>query len=85
VQATAAGGAVALGGILRDVTTLITGSGWLGDVLASPTTGYLVVYYLEIVLLAAVLIALIPLLRAGEPPQAVESSDKFGMVDFPST
>jgi len=85
VQATAAGGAVALGGILRDLTTVTTRSGWLGETLASPKTGYLVVYYLEIVLLLAVLIALIPLLRTGGPSQAVTSSDKFGMADFPST
>ncbi|MBJ7533908.1 PucC family protein [Rhodomicrobium vannielii ATCC 17100] len=57
-QATAAGFAVASGGIIRDII-----SNW-GDQSFGPATGYIVVYSIEIVLLLAALIAMIPLLRA---------------------
>jgi BCD family chlorophyll transporter-like MFS transporter len=54
VQASAAGVAVALGGIIRDVTAGLSG----------PTAGYTVVYGLEIVLLLATVVVMRPLLRA---------------------
>jgi MFS transporter, BCD family, chlorophyll transporter len=51
VQATAAGAAVALGGVLRDVIGLLASQGFLGESLSNPVTGYAAVYCLEIVLL----------------------------------
>ncbi len=51
VQATAAGVAVALGGIGRDVMTAIAANGTLGQTLSGPAVGYAVVYSVEIVLL----------------------------------
>ncbi len=63
VQATAAGLAMALGGVLRDVVGNLATSGWLGEPLNSPATGYSVVFHLEIYLLFVVLIALGPLVR----------------------
>jgi MFS transporter, BCD family, chlorophyll transporter len=53
VQATAAGAAVALGGIGRDVVDALAQRGVFGAALATPATGYAVVYVVEIVLLLA--------------------------------
>ncbi len=53
VQATAAGVAVALGGIMRDLVAHVTNS----------VTGYLSVYALEVVLLLITMVAMVPLLR----------------------
>ena len=54
VQATAAGVAVALGGIMRDRVAHVTNS----------VTGYLSVYALEVVLLLITMVAMVPLLRS---------------------
>jgi BCD family chlorophyll transporter-like MFS transporter len=58
VQASAAGVGVALGGIIRDVVAGMPGPGRLGA-----ATGYATVYGLEILLLFATLVAMLPLLR----------------------
>ncbi len=68
VQATAAGVAVALGGLLRDAVIawgpgVIPGAAWRG-----PATGYAFVYAIEIVLLIATVWVMRPL--AGVGPQA---------------
>ncbi|MFP4683063.1 MAG: PucC family protein, partial [Ectothiorhodospira sp.] len=81
VQATAAGAAMALGGILRDIVGLITGWGVFGEGLAGPATGYLAVYYLEVGLLLAALVVMVPLLREGGPRHG--ESSRFGITDFP--
>ncbi len=65
VQATAAGLAVALGGIGRDVMTAIAASGSLGQTLSGPAVGYAVVYSVEIVLLVITIIVMTALI--GEP------------------
>ncbi len=54
VQATAAGVAVALGGIIRDLVAHATNS----------VAGYLSVYALEVVLLLITMVAMVPLLRS---------------------
>jgi BCD family chlorophyll transporter-like MFS transporter len=53
VQATAAGVAVALGGVLSDLLAAAALRGELGAALAGPVTGYGAVYLIEIVLLLA--------------------------------
>jgi BCD family chlorophyll transporter-like MFS transporter len=58
VQATAAGAAVALGGIGRDVIDALARRQAFGAALDSPVTGYAVIYGLEIVLLVATLFAM---------------------------
>ncbi len=63
VQATAAGGAVAISGLVRDGVSALAMRGVLGTTLAGPATGYGVVYVTELVLLFATLIALGPLVR----------------------
>jgi BCD family chlorophyll transporter-like MFS transporter len=57
VQATAAGVAVAWGGIMRDLVAHVTNS----------ATGYLSVYVLEAVLLLITMVAMVPLLRSRSP------------------
>ena len=63
VQASAAGAAVAAGGLLRDLVSQLAASGHLGSALNQPALGYSVVYHCEIVLLLATLVALKPLMN----------------------
>ena len=65
VQATAAGCAVAVGGLIRDAVTAIGAGGALGPFFQNPAAGYGVVYHIELALLFATLIALWPLIRHG--------------------
>jgi len=58
VQATSAGVAVALGGLLRDLVSALAGQGWFGASLSGPATGYAFVYALEIAMLVATVIAM---------------------------
>jgi BCD family chlorophyll transporter-like MFS transporter len=51
-QATAAGVAVALGGLLRDIVSSLAEQGLFGSALAQPATGYAFVYAAEIAMLA---------------------------------
>lgn len=62
VQATAAGVAIGLGGVIRDIVVAIGASNWLPDGLIVPTTGYSFVYFLEIVLLIATIFSMSALL-----------------------
>ena len=65
VQATAAGGGIALGGGIRDAVSSLASSGALGRALTDPSTGYSVVYHIEIALLFATLVAIGPLVRTA--------------------
>ena len=69
VQATAAGVAVALGGVMRDV---LAGFGHSAShashALVSPASAYTAVYSLEILLLLATVVAMAPLLRRQAQP-----------------
>jgi BCD family chlorophyll transporter-like MFS transporter len=70
VQATAAGVAVALGGILRDGVSTLAAQGAFGLALAGPTTGYAFVYGLEVLLLATTVLVMTALV-AGKTPRQV--------------
>jgi BCD family chlorophyll transporter-like MFS transporter len=83
-QATAAGIAIALGGTIRDTVNAVATSGRLGEGLATPATGYSVVYHLEIAILFATLIALGPLVRIAFQPQPNQAGGKIGLADFPT-
>ena len=83
VQATAAGVAIALGGALRDGVSMLAQQGALGDVLQSPATGYGAVYYLELLLLFATLVAIGPLVRRRSGASE-RGPVPFGMAEFPS-
>ncbi len=82
VQATAAGGAIALGGAVRDVVSGLAALGHLGPALTGPTTGYGVVYLIEILLLFATLAAMGPLVRPASGRRA-EQATKLGLAEFP--
>jgi BCD family chlorophyll transporter-like MFS transporter len=81
VQATAAGAAMALGGVLRDTVGGLATSGWLGVPLNSPATGYSFVFHLEIYLLFVVLIALGPLVRRS--PTSRQTAKPIGLAELP--
>ena len=82
VQATAAGGAIALGGALRDSVSSIAAQGHLGPALVGPTTGYGVVYLIEILLLFATLAAIGPLVRPVTASRSRKQT-KLGLAEFP--
>ncbi|MGA2127335.1 MAG: PucC family protein [Xanthobacteraceae bacterium] len=63
-QASAAGVAIALGGIIRDAVSGLAAQGLLGPALTGPATGYGAVYQIEIVLLFCTLVAIGPLVRS---------------------
>jgi BCD family chlorophyll transporter-like MFS transporter len=58
VQATAAGLAVAAGGVLRDIVGTLATQGLFGEALARPSTGYAFVYALEIGLLMLTIVVM---------------------------
>jgi BCD family chlorophyll transporter-like MFS transporter len=66
VQASAAGVAVAAGGLIRDGVSALASAGALGEGMDLPSTGYSVVYHIEIYLLFATLIAIGPLVRRAK-------------------
>jgi BCD family chlorophyll transporter-like MFS transporter len=78
VQATAAGLAMVFGGVLRDLVGGLAQSGWLGQALNSPVTGYSFVFHFEMYLLFVVLVALGPLAaRHRAPPR------RIGLAEMP--
>jgi BCD family chlorophyll transporter-like MFS transporter len=82
VQASAAGSAVALGGLICDGVSALAMSGRLGEALANPATGYSVVYHIEIALLFATLIAVGPLVRTARSnamPQSINLSQSLSL------
>ncbi|KIT14884.1 PucC family protein [Jannaschia aquimarina] len=81
-QATAQGLATALGGGLRDAVDAAAMSGALGPALNDPSTGYSVVYHVEIGLLFLTLVALGPLVRRTDTTQSKEA--RIGLADFPT-
>jgi len=82
VQATAAGGAIAVGGALRDGVSMLAQNGALGPALMTPAAGYSVVYHIEILILFAALVAIGPLARHAKTPVAPQSKS-FGLAAFP--
>ena len=84
-QATAAGLAVATGGILRDVVGGWAGGGAAGEAFATPAIGYTFVYHLEIGLLFATLIVLGPLVRTAIlSPQTPGKGARLELAEFPT-
>ncbi len=77
VQASAAGGAAALGGVTHDAIAALAQSGVLGPALSDASIGYSFVYHIEIALLFATLVALGPLVRRASSAQHQQS--KFAL------
>lgn len=83
VQASSAGLGIALGGLIRDFTTAYALADGLGTTLADRSTGYGLVYTIEILLLLGTLVVLGPLVgrdRSGE----FGHSGRFGLQEFPT-
>ncbi|MEL6290075.1 MAG: MFS transporter [Pseudomonadota bacterium] len=85
VQATSAGVAIALGGILRDAASAAGVSGALGPAFTDHAIGYSVVYHLEIGLLFVALVALGPVLGyiQNSTAETAPADDGFGLTHFP--
>jgi BCD family chlorophyll transporter-like MFS transporter len=81
-QATGAGLAIFIGGTMRDLVNHAAGNGTLGEALATPATGYSVVYHTEIALLFVTLIVLGPLVRLR--PITTTGTGKLALSDFPT-
>jgi BCD family chlorophyll transporter-like MFS transporter len=79
VQATGAGIAIGLAGIIRDIVSHLALQGRLGAALTGHATGYGAVYYLEILLLFASLIAIGPLARHRSHTQSMPA-DPSGLA-----
>ena len=69
VQATAAGLAMALSGLIRDLVNATAGAGLFG--LPATANGYMVVYGIEIALLLVTIVATIPLIAGRSAPPAL--------------
>jgi BCD family chlorophyll transporter-like MFS transporter len=74
VQATGAGIAVALGGVIRDIVNYFAMRNMLGEGLADPSTGYVAVYLIEIVLLLATILAMAPLMKEKLSQRKLQTS-----------
>lgn len=81
-QATGAGLSIFIGGTIRDLVNHAAGNGTLGEALATPATGYSVVYHTEIGLLFITLIVLGPLVRLR--PMKPGDTAKLGLAEFPT-
>jgi MFS transporter, BCD family, chlorophyll transporter len=81
-QATGAGLSIFIGGTMRDLVNHAAGNGILGEALATPATGYSVVYHTEIALLFITMIVLGPLVRLR--PITQRESAKLELADFPT-
>jgi BCD family chlorophyll transporter-like MFS transporter len=84
VQASAAGSAIAAGGLIRDGVSVLAERGVLGEALANPATGYSVVYHIEIALLFATLVAIGPLVRRPHLDARLQKPSSFGLTDIPA-
>jgi BCD family chlorophyll transporter-like MFS transporter len=82
VQATSQGLAIAIGGALKDFVTGFAISGSLGPDLISPSLGYRLVYGIEIVLLIAALVMVIPLVLRSRTDKLSPPS-QFGLDQMP--
>jgi BCD family chlorophyll transporter-like MFS transporter len=75
-QATAAGLAIALSGLINDAVGALAMKGALGEALVDPVAGYCAVYAIEILLLLAAIVAIGPLSRRTF--QAVQATALHG-------
>lgn len=70
VQASAAGVAIAMSGVIRDLVTQRLSNGSTSVDRVAETLGYSIVYMLEATLLVVTIIAMLPLMRASRTSQA---------------
>lgn len=84
VQATCAGLAIALGGIIRDAVGTIAVTDALGATLADRATGYATVYIIEIALLLIALAVIGPLVGRDRNTSPAAAHGRFGLTEFPT-
>ncbi|MBV8971043.1 MAG: PucC family protein, partial [Sphingomonadaceae bacterium] len=82
VQASCAGAAIALAGVVRDAVAAAAARGELGTALRGPASAYSALYCIEIILLFATLAAIGPLSRRtgtleGRPAEGVRPCTMF--------
>lgn len=82
VQASAAGSAVAAGGLIRDGVSYMAVNGMLGEGLNGPSIGYSFVYHIEIAMLFATLIAIGPLVRRSRADGRHKVAPGFGLGEL---
>lgn len=82
VQATASGLSMAIGGVLKDGFASFASHGYLGEALMDKSSGYGLVFALEIVLLFVALVAMAPLSRKKH--HQFSSSVQFGLAELPN-
>jgi BCD family chlorophyll transporter-like MFS transporter len=83
VQAGSAGIAVALGGGIRDAVAEVASQGLLGTTFVDVSSGYGVVYFLEIGLLFVTLIAIGPLVDMTSDTAPRPVSSRLGLAELP--
>ena len=82
VQATASGLSMAVGGILKDGFAQIANNGYFGEALMDKSSGYGLVFALEMLLLFIALIAMAPLSRKARAQ--FSNSVQFGLAELPN-
>ena len=82
VQATSSGLSMAVGGVLKDTFASFANSGVWGEALMTPSSGYGLVFGLEMVLLFAALVAVAPLSRKSAKRHA--QPIQFGLAELPN-
>ncbi len=82
VQATASGLSMAVGGVLKDSFAGLASSGYLGEALMDKSSGYGMVFALEMLLLFIALIAMSPLSR--KRISAYPHTTHFGLAELPN-
>jgi len=85
VQATAAGLAIAFGGLFRDLVTVLAERGLLGPAMTGPEAGYIAVYHGEILILFLTLVVIGPLVSPRRDPTDASSDSprSFGFAEMP--
>jgi BCD family chlorophyll transporter-like MFS transporter len=83
VQATCAGLAIGLGGVLRDSLAMLGASGQLGKAFLASSSAYGVIYHFEILLLFLTLVALGPLVRAWRRDEPAAPT-RIQLAEFPN-
>jgi MFS transporter, BCD family, chlorophyll transporter len=83
VHATAAGLAIASGGILRDILVSLSARGLLGEALSGPEAGYIVVYHVEIAILFLAMATLGRLVAPIGSSRVIRSQSRFGLAQMP--
>jgi len=83
VHASAAGLAILVGGVGRDLIAAAALTGAFGPTLSGRATGYVSIYLVEVALLLLTLAVLGPLVRTREAT-APEPTARFGLTEFPT-